>query len=442
MHKSMKIYINSNGRWIDVSDKEAVIFGAGQGCLDMLNDLKLPNVRYIIDTDKGKWGRDILIQNKIYSIESPDLLTKLVSEHYYVVISSIQYRKEIEDVVKKMLHGGIAVCVWHTGIRYSYDTIEDMFSLDPIINKKIHMFNLSFYRYQIICDFYKIIGEIFGNIKIRFFIPIRQGESKLIFLFGMNEKIWVYSVQGIAFSMDEIVINKYENEIFSEKIEFINRYLKDELTIYRNKRGVLIQKYAHEKLDFYDRETRKYVVEECRRIHSITKLGLREGNFIASRFQSHRNKIKDHKNRNKDILCKIDEMAEKNLCLLNTSNNKTLIHGDLIFENIMKYNEKIVFIDWEYLAIGNPMIDISYFLYSIHFFKYSCKEISFKELCEKCFEELPELVKCYCKVDVIVIEYIKDALAAMKMYLIINVLSTYFRDSEKGVEEMKILLMW
>ena len=45
-----------------------------------------------------------------------------------------------------------------------------------------------------------------------------------------------------------------------------------------------------------------------------------------------------------------------------TKNRLSRIHGDLVFSNIIKFQQKCILIDWEYTTYGDPLIDLAYLI--------------------------------------------------------------------------------
>ena len=72
-----RILIRKGADWEDVTNKHAIIYGGGQGCLDMMSELQLPNVKYVIDSNEKQWGKTLILLDQIYTIESPLILKRL-----------------------------------------------------------------------------------------------------------------------------------------------------------------------------------------------------------------------------------------------------------------------------------------------------------------------------------------------------------------------------
>lgn len=438
--KKFNIYIHRNKQWIDVTNKKAIIYGVGQNCFDMLNLLELPNIYKVVDGNKKIQGTDVLIQNKLYPIEAPEILRTIDWEKYYIIISSTLYQIEILENIKNLVARDIVVGVWNTDIRYCYDNIEDMIFLDPILKNKIVRLSLSFDVYHIINNFYKICESCFQKTKIDKFIPIQKGVGKLVFLFGNEKNLWVYSIKGKMSSLNKLIMQKNEDNLFKKKFYFIeNHNLDKEITIYRDKDGILVQKYALNQINFKNLEIRKQVMLECRRIHEMNPIGLEENHRIEDTYEFYRLKISNNVNieeKNQAILQTIYELMEENINILKLSNIKKVIHGDLLIDNIVMFQNKVIFIDWEFLSLGNPMIDVVQFLFYIHYTEYLKNEISFFEMCRKCFFELSFLLRDYCRTEEEVLNYQEIAKVILKIYILRYVLQMYLVNHQNGIQKM------
>lgn len=438
MYKKYRVYIESNQKWINVTDKKIVIYGTGNSCFEMLNTFQLANIAYVVDGDLKKQGLEILIQNKTYKIQSPDILRYLDMEQYFVIISTALYEKEIRTKIYEICQRDIFVCLWNKELFYCYQSIEDMLLYDPVMNKKLLKLNLCFYRMDIIEEFYRIKAEVFDSVEIRYFIPVLQGTSKIVFLFGDQKQTWVYSIRGKNVSMNEIEICKSNEYVFQKRYMFIQAFLRDEFTIFSNETGVLIQKYAKEEIDFADWDTKKRIVQECRRMHTLDVVGLEESNFVAGVLSFYKDNVKKMGIQSLKLIDDANKLVEKCIESIERVHIKRVIHQDLTCSNIVSYNNKIVFIDLESIAVGNPMIDICCILYSIQG-QYLGGKCTFEEFCLSCFKELSLLLQIYCDNDQKEFEtYIDAANAVMCLYILLGISGLFEADWEKACEQMRV----
>lgn len=438
--RRFNMYLRYKNQWVDVADKKAIIYGAGQGCMDMMNVLCLPNVEKVVDFNEKIHGKELLIQNQLIAIESPEILKTIDWNSYYIVISSIQYGDEILKNIRKFILGDALVGIWNEDICYCYENIEDMVFLDPVCNSKLTYLGMIFDRYHIINDFYKMCDMHFKAIKIDRFIMMRKGAGKLVFLFGNENDLWVYSVRGKRSSLNGVDIQKDEEVLSRKKYNFLeNHNLDHKITIFRNEDGVLVQKYACNQIDFDNLTIRKKVIQECRRIHQMDSYGLEKNHLIEDAYDFYMRKFLQIKYSAEEqhvlILEKVLEIMENNISIIKLSSVDKVIHADLNTDNMVLFQNEVVFIDWEFLSIGNPMLDLMYFLFRIHYSKYLLNKITFFKVCEDCFSELPTIVRDYC-IDEDVLSYQEIAEAVLKSYLIRYSLEIYFDNNSKGLQQL------
>lgn len=78
---------------------------------------------------------------------------------------------------------------------------------------------------------------------------------------------------------------------------------------------------------------------------------------------------------------------DKDISLLIEKTNRidptfTLIHGDLHYGNIVKIDNELLLIDWEYFSTGDPQLEISHFL--LHYAVHKCLKPEWLfELCKR-----------------------------------------------------------
>ena len=132
-----KLYGFHKSSWIDISDKELIIYGAGQGCLDMENELELSSIFSVVDGKEELIGRKIMLLSREYTIESPAILNELDNNRYCVIISSEKYYEEIKADIKRRYSCSLNIFLWKTEIRYGYSTIDELCYLDPLFRRKL-----------------------------------------------------------------------------------------------------------------------------------------------------------------------------------------------------------------------------------------------------------------------------------------------------------------
>ena len=102
---------------------EAVIFGAGQVCAEILPDVeKQFRVLYIVDNNKKFWGTKF----KSYDVKSPD---EAAGRGCKIIIASTRYVFEIAGQLKRMgmAEDDILMCSgFYVGERCTYERIKEL----------------------------------------------------------------------------------------------------------------------------------------------------------------------------------------------------------------------------------------------------------------------------------------------------------------------------
>lgn len=363
-----KILLKRDRKWIDVTNRSAVLYGIGRGCTEMMNEIALSKVEYLVDSDESKWDRTFMLLNREYTIYSPEILRGLKAENYYIVITNARYAKGILDTIKKNSgENQWMICEDWAEIHYCYESIEDMLLMDPFLKQTLLWTNLSFYTKRIIEIFEDIMRDVFWGVCMNRFITIPCEGSKLVFLFGNESELWVFSMPGMLNSGNEIHRNKNSFRNISKRVHFLkaNR-IDSDLTVYADEKGVLIQKYADEKIDFSSGKYKEDILQKCYRLHhSGLKMDIYT-DFFQMFFYNAAEKLPQ---------CSGAKRKTMELLKANIVNHieridalqieKCVCHCDLTCKNIVCFQGHVFFIDWEYLGMSDPLVDVCLFLYTV-----------------------------------------------------------------------------
>ena len=88
----------------DLSKKHIIFFGAGGALQTTVNFIcridktYAKNIKYIVDNDAEKWGKDIYIFEKAVKIISPDKLSAIYNQGYIVIITT----QFVEEIIKQL----------------------------------------------------------------------------------------------------------------------------------------------------------------------------------------------------------------------------------------------------------------------------------------------------------------------------------------------------
>lgn len=392
-----KLWIKSDGALLNVTTRGVICYGAGKACVEICNEIQLPNIQYVIDRNKDR--QKIQLCNHKYEIQSSQILKKLAPDKYYIFISSTKYTREIMDDIRTYIGDSIPVCNGSDQLFYVYESLEEMLLCDPFIQRKIVNQHGSFSINEYVKSFKQVVSNCLEKVEIKYFTPIKRG-SKIIFIFGNDQKQWVFSVPGV-FSFLEAQQERWggmtnDIDVIRERYEIKRKYrLEDKLTIYEDHRGYLLQHYACEVIDFSDKEIRAKVLKQCRCLHQLDAVIKIERN-ATKRYKQlllTRNTIgKTVSDTERDL---IDKMEPYIQYLDNPDMPKRVCHGDLHHGNIVVYDGEIFFIDWEFLCRMDPMYDVCRFLYYSSHDEFSTYLELYEENISRLYRELPDYLADY-----------------------------------------------
>ena len=397
MHDIFRTYIHlQNGSWIDVSTKLVIIYGAGQGCLDFINEMPLPNIAYIIDSDKNKWDKEIELLNVIYKVQSPFLLLSLNLENYYIVISSNKNEEFIKTNIEMFVHVNTVLTCNRERLFLCYKRVEDMFYYDPLMKKKLLLTNMSFAVENVISIF-KNTTRLLENIIIDRFMPLKEGESKLSFLFGNETILWVFSIPGYHNGWEKIGIERDREKNKKIRYELRKRLDIDRIiTVYEDESGVLIQIYAEEYIDFSKEEMKQHLLKKCRRLHQVDERIDIQSNMIEHHYINLTEKVLNRATSSIDIIAKIKSKMKLVLeALEKIKYTPRICHCDLLCTNVICYKGDLFFIDWEYMAMSDAMFDVCRLLFSIGLKKISDGKITYKNILQNIYAMLRQDLAIY-----------------------------------------------
>ena len=425
--------------WIDVTKRRAIIYGAGRGCIDMMNELLLPNVSMIIDRNEDLLGKQIMLMSQVYEISSPQVLKELECDKYYIVVSSIKYFEDIKEDIFKLCGSNYLVCKWEDEIRFCYKSLEAMMLTDNSVHRKLTYSGMTRKAYDIISDFYELKNSIKLMPHIDFFIPLKKGYSKFSFMFGNSEKLWVYHHIGYVSSIEKKIIRREDSQLKRIREEYIDNHGLDSLLTLCKRKNSVIQVYAENKLNLYDKKIRHEIIKKMRELHLNSAENLPDCDFTNAFFESFVERLRyatinDEKKH--DVLDGIYHIGRESANYIeNNTTNKCVIHGDLVWDNVVAYRNEICFIDWEYLSKGFPEIDLCYFLFSIHFGEFEKEKLTYIEMCKRCYGDIEGALYDYYDNEEKVKKYTKLAYAVMDLFFIRDVLQTCLWNIELGIKK-------
>lgn len=240
-----------------------------------------------------------------------------------------------------------------------------MFRYDPLIKKRVLLCGLSFDTERII-SLFKNIVKTWNRAMPDRFIPSREGESKLVFFFGNEAKLWVFGVPGLHNDWERMGIDRDKKRNKELRYALKTRVdLDKKITVYEDKNGVLIQNYAGESIDFTKEEVKRNVLRQCRRLHQLDEIIEIQNDMIERYFINLTEKVRKSAAGAEKTIQKAEAEMKRLLAVLGTMPYVPRIcHCDLFCSNIVSYQGELFFIDWEYMAMCDPMFDVCGFLFS------------------------------------------------------------------------------
>lgn len=413
--EAFRIFVRTQkGQWVDVTEKQAVLYGAGQGCFAFMNEMQLPKVCCVADSSESKWGKEIELLNTIYQIQPPHVLLTLEPEKHYIIITSKEHEGEIKESIAKCIGEEKFLLCNGQSIFFAYKQIDDMFNYDPLMKKGVLASNLSLAVGHIISLFHSIT-TMFNQTAIDRFIPSRGGESKLVFFFGNETELWVFSMPGLHNDWERAGIDRDRKSNRELRYALKERVdIDKKITVYEDKNGILIQNYAGEYIDFTREEVKKRVLRQCRKLHQIDEVIEIKNDMIERYFINLTEKALKRAAGGEGDIREAEKAMKKVVSMLrNLEYTPRICHCDLSCSNIVSYKGSLFFIDWEYMAMCDPMFDVCGFLFSVGLKLHKESKISYENALRLVYLQLKQDLFIYFKRNCTQQEYLRAFLVLL-----------------------------
>lgn len=390
-----RILIRRGTNWEDVTDKSAIIYGAGQGCLDLMNEWQVPNVKYVIDSDKDKWGKRIFLLGQIYLIRQPDFLSNLLLEKHYIIISSDIYVEEIKRNISFYVDiDKISICDDKRTLCFSYTSLEELLFYDSRIKRSLVITSWSCNLDRLIRIFLSVSKKVFPGKKIECFISIGYGSSKVTFCFCVEKKFYIFSIPGLYCRLETHMCHPEERMI---RYQFKEKYgIGNGLILYEDDTGILIQYFANSFPDHGNDRYKRAVLEKCYKLHhSNCFLGVHH-DLLKEPYEDMSKTLYNTLPYVRDKIEELNFQTDKIFTKINNLNQKPQIcHGDLRIDNIVLWNENVFFIDWELMTMTDPMYDVCTFLYFCGDMERRKRKLSYKTMAREIYCTLGKYLSFY-----------------------------------------------
>lgn len=119
-------------------NKKIICFGSGNNLtyiFSAMQDLQMEDrIRYIVDNDSGKWGKNRVLNGKNFIVKNPEELKYENWSSNILMIAIVGYHVILRQL-EELLAGTKAICLISPAYRYWYDRIIDKMTLkQPILN--------------------------------------------------------------------------------------------------------------------------------------------------------------------------------------------------------------------------------------------------------------------------------------------------------------------
>lgn len=138
MELGWKWMVNEGSSEKDIAGRTLILFGCG-GFIHRYTIRMQMDHLLVIDSDEKKQGTAIELNNRMYQIQSPNILNTLVAAKHYIVITA--QREDIIADIEKMIRNEYPLwrdsfCL-HSQLYRAYLNIASALLLNPLIYRKI-----------------------------------------------------------------------------------------------------------------------------------------------------------------------------------------------------------------------------------------------------------------------------------------------------------------
>ena len=389
----LKIFLSNGQEDLDITERKAILYGICYDAMLMSDQLGIQKYEYVIDSDFRKWGQFVKIGGKLYQIVSPDILSNLIVENYYICTFTKKYDEEIKKYIQHTFEKEFLYVDNPNQLILGYQTLGELFEKDVYTISKCIELNL-------IRDIKKIVSQINEAMNSidkfpDYYVSMKKGRKILIKAICRDETL----VIGVLSRSSKIPYLESwygrNKDVRNAKYEFI-AYQKDSglssnISYYSSyENGLLIQKCCSQRVNFRSNEIISKILKEVRRIHA-NALTVPIYTYPFKRFTSlflELDKVYQEK------LVEIKQMLSK---YENDFSKSTLVlsHGDLHSENIVFDIDSPNFIDWEFICMTYKWYDVCRFLFYSQIDEFSSDIVQYETSMINLYENMGTLLHYY-----------------------------------------------
>ncbi len=378
---------------IEITERQPILYGVCHNAMVVSDQLGIQEYAYVIDSAPGKWGHFVKIGRGLYQIVSPDILGDLDVENYYICTFTEKYNEEIRKYIQHRYKKGFLYIDNPKQLAFGYTSLGELFENDIYTISKCIELNVFRDIKRRISQISEVL-ETLGKVPC-YYMPLQKGRKILIRAICTDEVLML----TICSSSSKIpyLQSWYGNakDVRNEEYEFI-AYNNDigwssNITYYSDYgKGLLIQKYCSQQMDFKSNVVRSKILQEIRRIHS-TGVTVPIYTYPFKRFASlflTLDKVYQEKlYRIRQFLCEY----EKDF----SSCRFVLSHGDLHPGNIVFDADCSIFIDWECICMTYEWYDVCRFLFYSQIDELSSDMKQYEEEMLELYENVGMLLHYY-----------------------------------------------
>lgn len=358
MEFDWKWKVNEGSTVKDIAGRTLILFGCGWFVYRYTIQMQMDHL-LVVDSDEKKQGTAIVLNNRTYQIQSPNILNTLDVDKHYIVITA--QREDIIADIEKMIRNEYPLwsdsfCLHSQLYRSFSDIASALFLCNPRIYRKIVEANILAQIPEYITRAYDVLNQYVTKerAELEFFVPNFGSRVILIVKHNKDQYLLYLPFNKVSYYFSEK--NKRQNLEIRQKI---NMGVKN--TVYEAWDGLVLVKWVDSKTDFANRDFICMVMKAIHKLHdSDEAIGVEVG--IQRDVKDLEDKLGITENDLEGCVARIHKQIIPETMVY----EKKLIHGDFHHGNILCVDDRIEIIDWISLAMGDPIQDIAFFYFFLN----------------------------------------------------------------------------
>ncbi len=390
----LKIFFCNEQYEMEITERKAILYGVCHNAMLISERLGIQKYEYVMDSDPGKWGHFVRISGKLCKIVSPDILVELIAENFYICTFTERNNDKIKKYIQDRFKKDFLIIDNPNQFSFGYESLKELFEKDIYTISKCIELNLVREIQNLISQIDEAL-ECIGKLPYCY-VPIKKGKKILVkAICGIDEALTIAVLsrsgkipypkswygRAVDVRNDEYEFIAYQKDIgLSSDITYYSKYEK----------GLLIQKYCSQNVNFRSNEVIHKILNEARRIHDID-LTVPIYTYPFKRFSS--------------LFLGLDKGYQEKLAEIKQALQKyendflecklVLSHGDLHPGNIVFDMGNPVFIDWELICMTYEWYDVCRFLFYNKIDEFSSDVEQYETIIVKLYEDIGELLHYY-----------------------------------------------